>query len=77
MRTASERTPYLSRPFEELAAALPEEEEEDEELPEEEEDEVPFTFSSILASVFAPAMPSAERPFFRWKFITAASVMLP
>ena len=46
-------------------------------LPEEEEDEEPFTFSSILASVFAPAMPSAERPFFRWKFITAASVMLP
>ena len=75
MRTASERTPYLSRP-EELAAALLEEEE-DEELPEEEEDEEPFTFSSILASVFAPAMPSAERPFFRWKFITAASVMLP
>ena len=76
MRTASERTPYLSRPFEELAAALLEE---DEELPEEEEeeDEVPFTFSSILASVFAPAMPSAERPFFRWKFMTAASVMLP
>ena len=44
---------------------------------EEEEDDEPLTASAILASVFAPAMPSAERPFLRWKFMTAASVMLP
>ena len=31
----------------------------------------------IVFSVFVPAMPSAERPFARWKAETAASVLLP
>ena len=34
---------------------------------EEEEDDEPLTASAILASVFAPAMPSAERPLAFWK----------
>ena len=44
---------------------------------EEEEDEEPFTFSSILASVFAPAMPSTSSPFSFWKFSTAVLVPVP
>ena len=60
-----------------LLPKVEKEEEEDEELPEEEEDEEPFTFSSILASVFAPAMPSTSSPFSFWKFSTAVLVPVP
>ena len=37
------------------------------------------TLSAVatFARVFAPAMPSAVRPFFFWKFMTAASVLEP
>ena len=74
MRTASELVPYFSRLLD-YEPELPLDDED--ELLEEEEDDEPLTASAILASVFAPAMPSAERPFLRWKFMTAASVMLP
>ena len=73
MRTASELVPYFSRLLDD-EPELPLDDEDDELL---EEDDEPLTASAILASVFAPAMPSAERPFLRWKFMTAASVMLP
>ena len=75
MRTASELVPYFSRLLDD-EPELPLDDEDDE-LLEEEEDDEPLTASAILASVYAPAMPSAERPFLRWKFMTAASVMLP
>ena len=48
---------------------LEEEDELEEEEPEEEEpeDEEPESLLWIAARVFAPAMPSAERPFAFWK----------
>ena len=48
--------------------------EEEEEL---EEDEEPLSAAAIFSSVFVPATPSAVRPFFFWKFMTAASVLEP
>lgn len=54
--------PYFSRLLDD-EPELPLDDEDDE-LLEEEEDDEPLTASAILASVFAPAMPSAERPFF-------------
>ena len=43
----------------------------------EEDDEEPLSFSWILASVLAPAMPSASRPLSRWNWATASLVRLP
>ena len=68
MRTASDCVPYLST--EELEVL-----EEEEEVPDEEDDALSAV--AIFARVFAPAMPSAVRPFFFWKFMTAASVLEP
>lgn len=59
--------PYFSRLLDD-EPELPLDDEDDELL---EEDDEPLTASAILASVFAPAMPSAERPFLRWKSWTA------
>ena len=64
--------PYLSRDEEVLVDA--ELLDEEEELPEE---VLPLLRVASLASVLAPTTPSAVRPFFFWKFMTAASVREP
>ena len=40
-------------------------------------EEAPPTLAAIFSSVFAPAIPSADRLLARWNFITAASVSVP
>ena len=62
----------VSALYEEPPEELLEEEEPlEEELPEED------ILLLMAARVFCPATPSAERPFLRWKLMTASFVMLP
>ena len=70
MRTASDCVPNLS-------TVEPEEPEEEEDEEESDEEDDALSAVATFARVFAPAMPSAVRPFFFWKFMTAASVLEP